>query len=93
MIGLEPGAYYWAVARQPEAQPVVVQVSTVFGEDREYWTLALVGSDQHKMPEEFSILARIEECQATMSRSTAKAALKGSNAVSLLDSGSASPQH
>jgi len=70
MTRLEPSAYYWAVARQPEAQPVVVQVSTVFGEDPEYWTLALVGSDQHKMPEEFSILARIEECQATTPRST-----------------------
>jgi hypothetical protein len=64
MTGLEPGAYYWAFAKEQDAQATIVQVSTIFGEDPEYWTLALIGSDEHKMPEEFCIIQRIDDCRA-----------------------------
>jgi hypothetical protein len=37
-----------------------VQVSTIFGDDPDYWTLAVIGSDQHFMPSEFEILAIAE---------------------------------
>jgi len=38
----------------------VVQASTVFGEDPNYWTLALLGTDQHAMPYDFEIIAPLE---------------------------------
>ena len=38
----------------------VVEISTVFGEDPEFWTVAVLGSDQHFMPGDFEIIAPIE---------------------------------
>jgi hypothetical protein len=59
--GLEPGGIYWARRNDVKDQALtVVQVSTLFGEDREYWTLATLGSDQHHMPSDFEIIERIE---------------------------------
>lgn len=58
---LVPGALYWA--RSPkhfDGNVTVVQVSTIFGDDPDYWTLAVIGSDQHFMPSEFEILAVAE---------------------------------
>jgi hypothetical protein len=51
---LEPNRFYWA-RRLPakgasisEASDIeVVQVSTVFGAISEFWTVAIMGSDQH----------------------------------------------
>lgn len=61
VAALVPEAFYWA--RSPgyfNGRPTVVQVSTVFGEDPDYWTLALLGTDQHVMPAEFEIICGIE---------------------------------
>ena len=51
---LEPGRFYWArrlaVAGVPaiEARDIeVVQVSTVSGATSEFWTVAVMGSDEH----------------------------------------------
>nr|WP_315855621.1 hypothetical protein [Rhizobium leguminosarum] len=38
----------------------MVQVSTVFGEEPDYWTLTVPGSDQHHMPGDFEVIARVE---------------------------------
>lgn len=54
---LIPEAYYWArSAKHFDGKLTVVQVSTVFGEDPIYWTLALLGTDQHAMPCDFEII-------------------------------------
>jgi hypothetical protein len=61
MMSLVPGHFYWAKSEKVDAgRPTVVQVSTAFGEDREYWTLAVVGSDQHQMIGDFEIIAPID---------------------------------
>jgi hypothetical protein len=64
--GLEPGAFYWAVPKNNNGSATIVQVSTMFGEDPEYWTLALVGSEQHQMPGDFDIIARIDDPRPRM---------------------------
>lgn len=51
-IGLEAGSYYWARRKfdleTPEAGEIeVVQISTVFGSTREFWAVAVTGSDEH----------------------------------------------
>ncbi|MBY3321475.1 MULTISPECIES: hypothetical protein [Rhizobium] len=57
---LIPGAFYWASSADHfDGRLTVVQVSTVFGEDPDYWTLALVGTDQHAMIGDFEILEQI----------------------------------
>lgn len=57
---LEPDCFYWATRRDDRgAKAQVVQVSTVFGAEREYWTVACLGSDEHRMPAEFEFIVRI----------------------------------
>ncbi|WP_244956226.1 hypothetical protein [Rhizobium changzhiense] len=47
-ISLVPEVYYWArSSKHFDGKLTVVQVSTVFGEEPNYWTLALPGTDQH----------------------------------------------
>jgi hypothetical protein len=38
----------------------IVQVSTIFGEDPDFWTLAVLGSDQHHMIGDFELIALVE---------------------------------
>ncbi|WP_088704986.1 hypothetical protein [Rhizobium sp. R693] len=58
--GLEAGGVYWARRRSvADTQPTVVQVSTVFGRNPEYWTLLIPGSGEHHMPDEFDIIEEI----------------------------------
>ncbi|MBB3298856.1 hypothetical protein FHT75_002543 [Rhizobium sp. BK112] len=58
---LVPDAFYWAKSSKHfDGRITIVQVSTVFGEDPAYWTLALVGTDQHAMPADFEIIASAE---------------------------------
>ena len=57
---LEPNCFYWAARKDDrEAKAQIVQVSTVFGADREFWTIAYVGSDEHRMPADFEFIVRI----------------------------------
>jgi hypothetical protein len=51
---LQPNHFYWARRLPVEGAPAsdpndieVVQVSTVFGAASEYWTVAVMGSDEH----------------------------------------------
>lgn len=54
-------AFYWArSAEHTGGQTTIVQVSTVFGDEPEYWTLAIPGSDQHHMVSDFEIIAPVE---------------------------------
>lgn len=56
----EPERFYWAKRRGVEdAELTIVQVSMLFGKDREYWTLTTPGSDQHHMPGDFTIVEAI----------------------------------
>ncbi|KAA0689464.1 hypothetical protein DTW90_31750 [Neorhizobium sp. P12A] len=55
---LEPEGLYWA--RRNSAGPVeVVQVSTVFGREKEFLTVATLGSDEHYALEDFEFVAEI----------------------------------
>ncbi|NKN00863.1 hypothetical protein [Rhizobium leguminosarum] len=55
---LVPDAFYWArPLKQGDGRLIVVQVSTVFGADPDYWTLAVLGSDQHQMIGDYEIVA------------------------------------
>ena len=57
---LVPEAYYWArSSKHFDGKLTVVQVSTVFGEEPNYWTLALPGTDQHAMPSDFEIVGPV----------------------------------
>ena len=57
---LVPGSFYWARPMADNEEITIVQVSTVFGEDRDFWTLAAIGSDQHYMPSDFEIIGPVE---------------------------------
>ncbi len=57
---LFPDEFYWARLIHEGGQPTVVQVSTIFGEEPEYWTLTVPGSDQHYMLDDFEIIARVQ---------------------------------
>ncbi|TAV38816.1 hypothetical protein ELI33_17155 [Rhizobium ruizarguesonis] len=58
---LVPGAFYWArSSKHFGGDLTIVQVSTVFGEDPDYWALALIGTDEHAMPVDFEIICPAE---------------------------------
>ncbi|TAU38056.1 hypothetical protein ELH27_34320 [Rhizobium leguminosarum] len=58
---LVPDAFYWArPLKQSDGRLTVVQISTVFGVDQDYWTLAVLGSDQHQMIGDYEIVALAE---------------------------------
>jgi hypothetical protein len=51
---LEPNRFYWARRLPAEGASIaepsdieVVQISTVFGSTAEFWTVAVMGSDEH----------------------------------------------
>lgn len=55
---LRAGSYYWT--RHTGSDDVeVVLVSNIFGSDKEYWTVAVMGSEQHHSLSEFSFLIRL----------------------------------
>ncbi|MGO4441279.1 hypothetical protein [Rhizobium sp. RAF56] len=61
VASLVPGNLYWARSlKYIDGKITVVEISTVFGEDPEFWTVAVLGSDQHFMPGDFEIIAPIE---------------------------------
>lgn len=46
MTRLVPDAFYWAKSvKHGDGRTTIVQVSTVFGEHPDFWTLAVTGSD------------------------------------------------
>jgi hypothetical protein len=58
---LVPDSFYWARPKSADSQPTIVQVSKVFGEDRDFWTLTTIGSSEHHMPCDFDIIAEIDK--------------------------------
>jgi hypothetical protein len=73
MTSLVPDHFYWAKSGKVAAgRPTVVQVSTVFGDEREYWTFAVVGSEQHYMIGDFEILACVAPVEALPMRQAAE---------------------
>lgn len=70
---LVPEGFYWArSSKHFDGKPTVVQVSTVFGDHPDFWTLALVGTEQHVMPGEFEIIAPIDEPEEVSYRQAAE---------------------
>jgi hypothetical protein len=58
---LVPDAFYWArPLKRSDGCLTVAPISTVFGVDPDYWTLALLGSDQHQMIGDYEIVALAE---------------------------------
>ncbi|TCR64497.1 hypothetical protein [Rhizobium sp. BK376] len=56
MTNWVPGAFYFARSgKHSNGNTTVVQVSTVFGKDPEYWTVVAIGSDQHYMIGDFDL--------------------------------------
>lgn len=67
------GAFYWASSADHfDGRLTVVQVSTVFGEDPDYWTLALLGTDQHAMVADFEIIEQIDSLNLSRPRLAAE---------------------
>ncbi|KPH06254.1 hypothetical protein FHX14_000503 [Rhizobium sp. BK619] len=61
IAGLVPGKLYWASSwKHFDGKITVVEVSSVFGEDPDYWTVAVIGSDQHYMLGDFEFIAIAE---------------------------------
>ena len=57
---LEPDCFYWATPKADRgAKAQVVQLSTIFGAEPEYWTVACLGSDEHRMRADFEFIVRI----------------------------------
>jgi hypothetical protein len=38
----------------------IVEVSSIFGKEPDYWAVAIIGSDQHHMPDDFEFIAVAE---------------------------------
>lgn len=55
---LRVGSFYWA-RRAGADDAEIVQVTDVFGAAREYWSIAVMGSDQHYSPRDFDFLIRL----------------------------------
>jgi len=70
---LVPGAFYRASSADHfDGRLTVVQVSTVFGDDPDYWTLALSGTDQHAMVADFKIIEQIDGLDLSLPRLAAE---------------------
>lgn len=70
---LVPEAFYWArSAAYFDGRPTVVQVSTIFGVEPDYWTLAVLGSDQHAMLGDFEIIEQIHGLHLSLVRVAAE---------------------
>jgi hypothetical protein len=54
---IEPDTLYWA-RRPGEAEMQIVMISTIFGTARDYWTVAVMGSDQHHTLDEFQFVTK-----------------------------------
>ncbi|MGV4797364.1 hypothetical protein [Rhizobium sp. F40D2] len=59
LSSLEPELFYWARRQEVGSVWEVVQISTVFGAARDYWTVARIGSDVHHMVDDYEFLVRI----------------------------------
>ncbi|NLS06324.1 hypothetical protein HGP14_23695 [Rhizobium sp. P32RR-XVIII] len=55
---LEANKFYWAKSLARD-ELEIVYVSTIFGTDKEFWTVATIGSEEHAMPEEFVFLCEV----------------------------------
>ncbi|OWV99988.1 hypothetical protein [Rhizobium sp. R693] len=73
MTSLVADAFYWATSdKHTDGRTTIVQVSTIFGQDPDYWTLAVLGSDQHHMITDFEIIALVEPPEAYPIRQAAE---------------------
>ncbi len=67
MNNLVPNAFYWARSvKHNDGRLTVVEVSTAFGTSPDFWTLAVPGSDQHFMIDDFEILSGIEQPKTSL---------------------------
>lgn len=66
LLALEPECFYWARRKEVGSVWEVVQISTVFGTGRDYWTVARTGSDVHHMVDDYEFLDRISLPEANI---------------------------
>ncbi len=72
-LSVEPLAIYWARRKTQDVESDecdVVQISTVFVHARDYWSVAVLGSDQHYSLHEFEFVAPIRPPNADADRQT-----------------------
>jgi len=73
MQSLVPDAFYWARSdKHTDGRTTIVQISTIFGEDPDFWTLAVLGSDQHHMISDFELVALVEPLDGFQLRQAAE---------------------
>ncbi|MFS2152683.1 hypothetical protein [Rhizobium sp. Rhizsp42] len=73
MKSLVPDAFYWARSdKHTDGRTTIAQVSTIFGEDPDFWTLAVLGSDQHHMISDFELIALVEPLEGYSLRHAAE---------------------
>ncbi|MBO9198341.1 hypothetical protein J5277_29895 [Rhizobium sp. 16-449-1b] len=73
MKSLVPDAFYWARSdKHTDGRTTIVQVSTILGEDPDFWTLAVLGSDQHHMISDFELVALVEPLDGFQLRQAAE---------------------
>lgn len=57
---LQAETYYWMRAKALGSSLEIGRVTTVFGEDPEYWTVATIGSETHHMLYDFDFIQKID---------------------------------
>jgi hypothetical protein len=73
MNNLVPEEFYWARSnKHAGGRTTIVQVSTIFGQDPDFWTLAVLGSEQHHMIGDFEIIALVEPLEGYALRHAAE---------------------
>jgi len=56
---LETEKFYWA-RRRGSSRTEIVMVSSVFGREREFWTVAVMGSESHAMLDNFEFFSAVD---------------------------------
>jgi hypothetical protein len=63
-LEVRPDVFYWVRRRAKPSKLEIGRVSTVFGNDPEYWTLTRSGSEIHHMLDEFEFVAEAKPPKA-----------------------------
>ncbi|MET3858440.1 hypothetical protein [Rhizobium sp. OAE497] len=56
---LETEKFYWA-RRRGSSRTEIVMVSSLFGGEREFWTVAVMGSESHAMLDNFEFFSAVD---------------------------------
>ena len=83
---LQPNRFYWARRLSAEGASIaepndieVVQISTVFGSTAEFWTVAVMGSDEHFDLAAFEFFHKVPSPPIAADKQPKLYAISGSN--------------